>query len=182
MIDRRFTDHAHWQEAAGYSRAVRSGSRIVVSGTTASAPDGSASTGAASAGSDPGDETYRQTLDALTRGLHAVQELGGTAADVVRTRVFLVPRADWRGAARAHREVFDAVRPANTMLFVSALVGDDLLVEVELDAEVGDAPAGHAAGAGAGAGPVPSSGPGPDAGSNPGSGADSGAEPTGDRR
>ena len=150
MIDRRFTDGAHWQDAAGYSRAVRSGSHIAVSGTTASAPDGSASIGPGSGGSGPAGDTYRQTLDALTRGVHAVQELGGTAADVVRTRVFLVPRADWRAAARAHREVFEAVRPANTMLFVAALVGDDLLVEVEIEAEVADDRTGRPAGTGAG--------------------------------
>jgi enamine deaminase RidA (YjgF/YER057c/UK114 family) len=135
MIEQRFTDGAHWQEAAGYSRAVRSGSHIAVSGTTASAPDGSASTG--SPGSDRLADTYQQTLDALRRGVHAVQELGGRVEDVLRTRVYLVPGTDWRAAARAHREVFDTVRPANTMLYVHSLVGDDLLVEVEIEAEVG---------------------------------------------
>jgi enamine deaminase RidA (YjgF/YER057c/UK114 family) len=135
MIQHRFTDEAHWQEAAGYSRAVRSGSRISVSGTTASAPDGSASTGVP--GSDRSADTYRQTLDALRRGVHAVQQLGGDVRDVVRTRVYLVPGTDWQAAARAHREVFDAVRPANTMLYVHSLVGEDLLVEVEIDAELG---------------------------------------------
>jgi len=134
VIERRYTDGAHWQEAAGYSRAVRSGSHIVVSGTTASAPDGSAATG--SPGADRAADTYRQTLDALRRAVQAVEQLGGTVADVVRSRVFLVPGCDWQAAARAHREIFDAVRPANTMLYVAALVGDDLLVEVELDAEL----------------------------------------------
>ena len=135
MIEHRYTDGAHWQELAGYSRAVRSGAHISVSGTTASSPDGTAATGGA--GEDRGQDTYRQALDALRRGVDAVEQLGGTVADVVRTRVYLVPGADWEAAARAHREVFDAVRPANTMLYVAALVGDDLLVEVELDAEVG---------------------------------------------
>lgn len=140
MIQHRFTDEAHWQEAAGYSRAVRSGSRISVSGTTASAPDGSASTGGP--GSDRSADTYRQTLDALRRGVYAVQQLGGDVRDVVRTRVYLVPGTDWQAAARAHREVFDAVRPANTMLYVHSLVGEDLLVEVEIEAEVGDGSTG----------------------------------------
>lgn len=129
MIDQRFTDEARWQELAAYSRAVRSGSHIAVSGTTASGPDGSPSVA----------DTYRQTLDALRRGLDAVVTLGGRVADVVRTRVYLVPGADWQAAARAHSEVFDSVRPANTMLFVTALVGQGLLVEIELDAEVGAA-------------------------------------------
>lgn len=123
----RYKDATEWQELAGYSRAVRSGSRIEVSGTTASAPDGSPV--------HPGD-TYGQTLDALTRGVEAVQALGGTAADVVRTRIFLVPQADWKESARAHREVFGEVAPANTTLFVAALVGEGLLVEAEIEAEV----------------------------------------------
>jgi enamine deaminase RidA (YjgF/YER057c/UK114 family) len=135
MIEHRYTDGAHWQDAAGYSRAVRSGSHIAVSGTTASAPDGSLAAGGP--GVDRSEDTYRQALDALRRGVHAVEQLGGAAADVLRTRVYLVPGSDWQAAARAHREVFDAVRPANTMLFVAAWVGDDLLVEVEMDAEVG---------------------------------------------
>ena len=153
MIEQRFTDGAHWQEAAGYSRAVRSGSHIAVSGTTASAPDGSASTG--SPGSDRSADTYRQTLDALRRGVHAVQQLGGRLEDVLRTRVYLVPGTDWQAAARAHREVFDAVRPANTMLYVHSLVGGDLLVEVEIEAEVGG---GRTRGGGAGSGSSEGSG------------------------
>lgn len=130
MIEQQFTDEAQWQELAGYSRAVRSGSHIAVSGTTASGPDGLPIAA----------DTYRQTLDALRRGVNAIVALGGQGADVVRTRVYLVPGADWQAAARAHQEVFGSVRPANTMLFVTALVGDGLLVEIELDAEVGAAP------------------------------------------
>lgn len=124
----RYTDESQWQDLAGYCRAVRSGRRIAVSGTTASAPDGAALF--------PGD-TYRQTIDALTRGARAVEALGGSVTDVVRSRIFLVPAASWRDAARAHREVFADVRPANSMLYVAGLIGDGLLVEAELDAEVG---------------------------------------------
>jgi enamine deaminase RidA (YjgF/YER057c/UK114 family) len=123
----RFVDDATWQEEAGYARAARRGSRIVVSGTTSSGPDGSVL--------HPAD-TYEQTVEAIARGIRAVEALGGTAADVLRTRVFLAPPASWEEAARAHRAAFDAVRPANTMLYVHALIGDGLLVEVELDAEV----------------------------------------------
>jgi enamine deaminase RidA (YjgF/YER057c/UK114 family) len=128
LPDDRYADEAVWQETAGYSRAARRGSRILVSGTTSSDSDGAVL--------HPGN-TYRQTAEAITRGIRAVEALGGTPADVLRTRVYLAPGAGWEDAARAHREAFDAVRPANTMLYVSALIGDGLLVEVELDAELG---------------------------------------------
>ncbi len=125
----RFTDDALWQEEAGYSRAARRGEVIAVSGTTASAPDGQA--GALG-------DTEAQAADALARCLRAVRALGGTVEDVVRTRVYLAPEADWRGAARAHRDTFAAVAPANTMLHVAGLIGDGLLVEVEMEAVVQD--------------------------------------------
>jgi enamine deaminase RidA (YjgF/YER057c/UK114 family) len=127
----RFADEALWQDTAGYSRAARRGRRIAVSGTTSSGPDGSVL--------HPGD-CYRQTVEAIATGIRAIEALGGTAADVLRTRVYLVPGASWEDAARAHREAFGEVRPANTMLYVSALVGDGFLVEVELDAELEAAP------------------------------------------
>ena len=138
----RYTDSSHWQELAGYSRAVRNGDHIAVSGTTASAPDGTPLF--------PGD-TLRQTQDALAKGIAAIVALGGTANDVVRSRIFLVPGAAWREAAEAHRQVFADVAPANTTLYVTALVGDGLLVEVELEAEVG---AGSAADVGTDSGPA----------------------------
>lgn len=124
----RYADEATWQDTAGYARAARQGTRIAVSGTTSSGPDGAVL--------HPGD-TYRQTTEAIAKGLRAVEALGGTAAHVLRTRVYLAPGASWEDAARAHREAFDAVRPANTMLLVAGLIGDGLLVEVELDAELG---------------------------------------------
>jgi enamine deaminase RidA (YjgF/YER057c/UK114 family) len=124
----RYADEAVEQDLAGYSRAARRGGRILVSGTTSSGPDGAVL--------HPGD-TYRQTAEAIGKGIRAVEALGGTAADVLRTRVYLAQGASWEDAARAHREAFDAVRPANTMLYVGALIGDGLLVEVEVDAELG---------------------------------------------
>jgi enamine deaminase RidA (YjgF/YER057c/UK114 family) len=124
----RYADEAVWQDAAGYARAARRGTRIAVSGTTSSDPDGAVV--------HPGD-SYGQTAEAISRGLRGVQALGGTAADVLRTRVYLAPGAAWEEAARAHRDAFDAVRPANTMLYVAGLIGEGLLVEVELDAELG---------------------------------------------
>jgi enamine deaminase RidA (YjgF/YER057c/UK114 family) len=124
----RYADESVEQDAAGYSRAARRGGRILVSGTTSSGTDGVAL--------HAGD-TYRQTREAIAKGLRAVEALGGTRDDVLRTRVYLAPGASWEDAARAHREAFDAVRPANTMLYVAGLIGDGLLVEVELDAERG---------------------------------------------
>lgn len=125
----RYADEAQWQDAAGYARAARRGTRIVTSGTTASGPDGGVL--------HPGD-THGQTAEAIARALRGVEALGGSAADVLRTRLYLAPDAAWEDAARAHREAFDAVRPANTTLFVAGLVGEGLLVEVELDAELGN--------------------------------------------
>jgi enamine deaminase RidA (YjgF/YER057c/UK114 family) len=125
-ITRRHRDGGGWEEMAGYSRAVRRFRRIEVSGTTATADDG----GALHRG-----DTYRQALVALERAIAAMEALGGGLDDVVRTRVYLVPGADWEGAARAHAEVMGSVAPANTMLYVAGLVGEGFLVEVELEAE-----------------------------------------------
>ena len=132
---RHFRDGGGWEAAAGYSRAVRRFGRISVSGTTANAADGNAL--------HPGD-TYGQARAALERALAAVVALGGQAEDVVRSRVYLAPEADWKEASRAHAELLGAVAPANTMLHVAALIGQGFLVEIELEAELpptGDSPA-----------------------------------------
>src|SRR4029077_10916136 len=125
-MTRRHRDGGGWEEQAGYSRAVRRFGHIAVSGTTATADDG----GALHSG-----DTYGQTLIALERAIAAMEALGGELEDVVRTRVYLVPGADWEEAAQAHAKVMGSVAPANTMLYVSALIGDGFLVEVELEAE-----------------------------------------------
>jgi enamine deaminase RidA (YjgF/YER057c/UK114 family) len=130
MATRHHRDGGGWEDAAGYARGVRRGSRIEVSGTTVPGR-----------GPDAERETYRQTLEALDRALTAVTELGGRLDDVVRTRLFLAPGADWREASAAHRERLGEVAPANTTLFVAGLVGD-ALVEVEVEGEVVDASTG----------------------------------------
>jgi enamine deaminase RidA (YjgF/YER057c/UK114 family) len=122
----RHRDGTGWENEAGYSRAARTGRRIVVSGTTSNGPDGTVAY--------PGD-THAQTRHALTLALNAVAALGGQTSDVIRTRVYLAPGADWKAAARAHREVLGEVAPANTMLYVGGLIGDGYLVEIEIDAE-----------------------------------------------
>jgi enamine deaminase RidA (YjgF/YER057c/UK114 family) len=113
----RYRDGGGWEESAGYSRAVRRLNHIAVSGTTAD-----------------GADTYEQTRAALERALAAVRALGGQIEDVVRSRVYLTPHAEWEAAARAHAELLGEVAPANTMLRVAALIGDEFLVEVELEA------------------------------------------------
>lgn len=117
----RYRDGRGWEERAGYSRAVRRGSRIWVSGTTAA---------------DEAADTYSQTRQAIDQALAAVEKLGGSKSDVVRTRVMLAPDADWEAAARAHVQLLGDVAPANTMVYVGGLIGDGYLVEVEVEAEL----------------------------------------------
>ena len=128
MIERH-RDGSAFEATAAYCRAVRSGPAIAVSGTAATAPDGSAL--------HPGD-TYGQTREAFERAVSAIRALGADVGDTVRTRLFLAPESDWREAVRAHREVFEGVDPANTTLFVAGFIPEGVLVEVELDAWVAE--------------------------------------------
>jgi enamine deaminase RidA (YjgF/YER057c/UK114 family) len=127
-VTQHFTDDAAWQEQAGYSRAVRRGNIVTVSGTTATGPDGTAL--------HPGD-TGGQARVCLARIEEALTALGAGLEDIIRTVVYLAPGASWEQAAQAHRDVLGAVRPANTMLYVGALIGDGFLVEIEAMAVVG---------------------------------------------
>ena len=117
----RYRDGGEFEHVAAYSRAARSGATIAVSGTTALDLEGGA---------------YAQARDAIARALAAVAELGGRREHVVRTRLFLAPECDWRGAVRAHREAFEGIDPANTTLFVAGLIPPVALVEVEVEAVV----------------------------------------------
>ncbi|HWE80514.1 MAG TPA: Rid family hydrolase [Gaiellaceae bacterium] len=114
-----------FEDVGGYSRAVRSGSYIAVSGTAATDGKG----GVVS----PGD-VHAQTAEGFRRALDAVRALGGSLEDVIRTRIFLVAGSDWRAAVEAHRELFATVNPANTTLFVVGFPPEGVLVEVEVDA------------------------------------------------
>ena len=113
-----------FEEAAAYSRAVRIGSHVAVSGTAARA----------------GGDAYAQATEALERALAAARELGAEREDVLRTRLLLADGCDWEGVIRAHREAFDGVNPANTTYFVGGFIPEGALVEVELDAVVPEAP------------------------------------------
>lgn len=114
-----------WEPLAGYSRAVRDGNRILVSGTTAT--HGS---GRLVGGSDAGAQAV-YILDKIAASLGA---LGGRLDDVVRTRVYLTDAADWRAVSEVHGRYFGDIRPANTLLQVGALIGDGYKVEIEAEA------------------------------------------------
>lgn len=114
-----------FEQAASYSRAVREGDLIFVSGTAAIGPDGRVLAE---------HDSYEQARICFDRALQAVEELGGSAASVVRTRLFLTLQADWREAVRAHAEAFSGIDPANTTLYVAGFIPEGVLLEVELDA------------------------------------------------
>jgi len=116
-----------WEAMAGYSRAVRVGDLIYVSGTTATDEHG-----ALVGGEDAGAQA-RYALQKIER---AIVALGGTLRDVVRTRVFVSDIANWEAAARVHGEFFNEIRPVNTLV-EGKLVGPQYLVEIEADAVVG---------------------------------------------
>ena len=113
-----------YEEPIGFSRAVRIGNQIAVSGTAPIAPDGSTA--------HPGD-AYRQTLACLEIIAKAIEEAGGSLDSVIRTRVFLTEGAVWEDAGRAHGEFFRAIRPACSFIVVKALLSPDWLVEIEAD-------------------------------------------------
>jgi enamine deaminase RidA (YjgF/YER057c/UK114 family) len=117
-----------WEGMAGFSRATRRGSRVHVSGTTAT--HGNLAIG----GTDPAAQTHF----AIDKIEGALQSLGARLEDVVRTRVFVKRLEDWEAVARAHGERFGRIQPANTLVSAQ-LVGDEYLVEVEADAEVAGA-------------------------------------------
>ena len=123
-------DGGGFEEAAAYSRAVRIGSHVAISGT-APMDDGTVL--------HPGD-VYAQTRVAIAKALAAAAELGAQPHDVIRTRLLLAAGVDWQDAVRAHREAFTGIDPANTSYYVAGFIPDGVLVEIELDAIVLDPP------------------------------------------
>jgi enamine deaminase RidA (YjgF/YER057c/UK114 family) len=119
-----------WEERVGYSRALRVGAWVFVSGTTATDEDGNVI--------GPADP-YAQTVAILEKIERALHEAGATMADVVRTRIYVTNADDWEAIGRAHARFLAAVRPANTLVEVRRLVGSGYLVEIDADALIADA-------------------------------------------
>ena len=115
-----------FESTVGYSRAVRVGPHIAVAGTTGSGVTG---------------DIGAQTREALRRIEIAIEQASAALSDVVRTRIYVTDISRWREVATAHAEVFGEIRPASTIVEVAALIGPELLVEIEADAYAPDDPA-----------------------------------------
>jgi enamine deaminase RidA (YjgF/YER057c/UK114 family) len=124
---KKISSGSPWEDIVGYSRAVRVGNIIEVAGTTAM--DGDTLIGR--------DNLYAQTVFVIQKIDKALQEAGASLNDIVRTRMFVTDISRWEDAGKAHGEFFKDIKPVATMVEVSRLINDDLLIEIEATAIVG---------------------------------------------